>query len=277
MSARPVPGLASESMPWFEAIDAQAPWLAPYRPQLPAALNGLRRGQPVAQVLNALAQAQLDAGACAPDVRFVPQAELPAGQAYEQFIWQQRRVPTRDNAHDFFNGLAWLVFPRTKARLNELQAAEIVASGVGAIRGPLRDALTLFDENAALMLAPPELVHALRARQWQRLFVDLRPRWAQAQVCVFGHAAQEKLLQPRKAITAHVYLPGAPLAAGEGLDASLAADLDPVRLAEKPYAPLPILGIPLWWPENERPGFYADASVFRAPRGSLELGGGAPI
>jgi len=31
-------------------------------------------------------------------------------------------------------------------------------------------------------------------------------------------------------------------------------------------APLPILGVPGWWPENERADFYADASVFRAPR-----------
>lgn len=252
--------------PWFEALNPQAPWLAPYQKHLLPALEGLRQGQTVAQVLNALAQAQVDAGGAAPGVRFAPQADLPSGQAYEQFIWQQRQVPTRDNAHDFFNGLAWLAFPRTKAQLNELQAAQIAASGVGATRGPLRDALTLFDENAALVLAPPELLQALRARQWQRLFLDLRPLWAQAQVLLLGHALQEKLLQPRKPITAHVYLPGAPLVAGEGLDASLAADLLPARLLEKPYTPLPILGIPHWWPENERPGFYADASVFRVPR-----------
>jgi len=273
------PGLsgAAAPAPWFEALNPQAPWLKPYRLHLPAALALLRQGLGVAQVLNALAQAQADAGAPAPGVRFVPQAHLPAGQAYEQFIWQQRQVPTRDNAHDFFNGLVWLVFPHTKARLNALQAAQIAARGVGATRGALRDALTLFDENAALMTAPAELMQALRLRQWQRLFLELRPLWAQAQVSLFGHAAQEKLLHPRKAITVHVYLPGAPLADGERLDASLAADLEPARLAEKPYAPLPILGIPLWWPENDQPGFYADARVFRAPPAGLELGGGTPI
>ena len=265
MSAQP--SGAAAPAPWFQALNLEAPWLQPYRPHLPTALDLLHQGQGVAQVLNALASVQVKAGGPAPSVRFVAQADLPAGEPYERFIWEQRQVPTRDNAHDFFNGLAWLVFPHTKARLNELQAGQIAARGVGATRGALRDALTLFDENAALMMAPAELMQALRQRQWQRLFLELRPLWAQAQVLLFGHAAQEKLLHPRKAITVHVYQPGAVLAVGEQLDARLAADLDPTRLAEKPYAPLPILGVPHWWPENECPGFYADASVFRVPAG----------
>ncbi len=264
MTPGPSAGPAGGGRPWFEALE-ERPWHAPFRAHVQAALPLLRQGQSVAQVLNARLQAQQAAGEATPGVRFVPQAQLPAGQAYEAFIWQQGQVPTRDNAHDFFNGLAWLAFPCTKARLNALQAAQISARGVGATRGPVRDALTLFDENAAIVQGPAELLQALRARQWQRLFVELRPLWAQAQVLLLGHAAQEKLLQPRKAITAHVYLSAAPLAAGPQLDASLAADLEPRRLAEKPYTPLPILGVPGWWPENERSGFYADAAVFRAP------------
>ncbi len=262
MTAGPAGPVASDmdAPAGLPALDWAHPWLAPFRPHAAAIDHALARGQSVAALLNDLAQA---AGGPAP-VRFVPQACLPAGRAYEDFIWHERQVPTRDNLHDLFNGLAWLTWPRTKARLNELQAAQIAAAGVGSTRGPLRDALTLFDENAAVLLGPPELLQALQARQWQRLFVALRPLWAQAQVWLFGHAAQEKLQSPRKAITAHVYLPRSPLPAG-GLDAALAADLDPAHLAAKPYTPLPVLGIPGWWPANANFSFYDDSQVFRPP------------
>jgi cytochrome P450 len=30
--------------------------------------------------------------------------------------------------------------------------------------------------------------------------------------------------------------------------------------------PLPVLGIPGWWPANRDPSFYADAQVFRPGR-----------
>lgn len=244
------------------SLDWQHPWLAPFRSHEAQISHALARGQAVAELLNDLAQEQVAAGQAAPSVRFVPQASLPEGRAYEDFIWHERMVPTRDNLHDLFNGLAWLIWPQTKARLNELQAAHIAAEGVGATRGALRDALTLFDENAALMLGPPELLQALQARQWRRLFVDLRPLWAQARVLLLGHAAQEKLQAPRKPITAHVYLPRAGLPV-DGLDAALAADLVPSHLVAKPYTPLPVLGIPGWWAPNANFSFYDDSQVFR--------------
>jgi hypothetical protein len=34
-------------------------------------------------------------------------------------------------------------------------------------------------------------------------------------------------------------------------------------LAAKPFANLPVLGVPGWWPPNEAPGFYQDPAVFR--------------
>jgi hypothetical protein len=43
-------------------------------------------------------------------------------------------------------------------------------------------------------------------------------------------------------------------------------DLSAEKLAGKPFAPLPVLGVPHWWAANEDPMFYADAQVFRAPR-----------
>lgn len=215
----------------------------------------------------ALPQA-LDAGGACP-VRFVPQAELPADTAYEQFIFDTGRVPTRENLHDFFNGLCWRRFPLSKQRLNQLQAAEIGVAGVGAVRGPVRDALTLFDENAALLQAPPPLWDALTARDWQRLFVTLRPLWAQARLVLFGHALLEKLVTPYKSITAHVFREPVPGALGDDLaawDGWLAERLSAPLLAAKPFTPLPVLGVPGWWAANNDPAYYADAGVFRPAR-----------
>jgi len=202
-------------------------------------------------------------------VRFVPQAELPSGMAYEGFIFQTGQVPTRDNLHDFFNGLIWLHYPQTKRCLNQFQAQAIAMQGVSGVRGPVRDAITLLDENGAVLDAPEPLWQALLARDWQRLFVDLRPLWAQAQLYVLGHALLEKLVQPRKPITAHVYRPVTPLAGGSNIaavDAWLAQELAVAHLATKPFTPLPVLGVPGWWAENENFSFYDDSDVFRRPR-----------
>ncbi|TFY99119.1 DUF3025 domain-containing protein [Ramlibacter humi] len=202
-------------------------------------------------------------------VRFVPQSALPEGIAYERFVFQHRECPTRENLHDFFNGLCWLHFPRAKSRLNELQALEIERDGIGSRRGPVRDAITLFDENGALLDAPAPLWDALLAREWRRLFVDLRPLWTQARLVVFGHALLEKLVQPRKDLTAHVWAEPCPSADADGW---LASRLEAARLAAKPYTPLPVLGIPGWWAPNLNFSFYDDSVVFRPrrPHGGAE-------
>jgi hypothetical protein len=254
------------------ALDWQQPWLAPWRAEAPSLLAQLNAGQSVAGVLNALNTLNTqDSGSFegtllrAP-VRFVAQSELPAGQAYEQFIFETRQVPTRENLHDLFNGLCWLKFPNTKSRLNALQAAQIAVGGVLPTRGAVRDALTVFDENAALLMAPQPLWDALLARQWQRLFIDLRPLWREARLVLFGHALLEKLANPRKPITAHVYL-GMPAAGAlespGSLDRWVAHDLSAAKLAGKPFAPLQVLGVPGWWADNENFSFYDDSDIFR--------------
>jgi hypothetical protein len=199
-------------------------------------------------------------------VQFVPQAELPAGEAYEAFIFRTRQVPTRDGLHDFFNGLCWLHFPRTKTKLNQLQAAQIAASGIQPVRGPARDALTIFDENAAFFQGPDALWDALAAKDWHRLFVTLRPLWSQAHLVLFGHALLEKLVSPRNPITAHVFRVHAASNSIADIDTWVAADLSAEKLATKPFAHLPVLGVPGWWLGNEDPVFYEDASVFRPVR-----------
>ncbi len=206
-------------------------------------------------------------------LRFVPAAEAPAGEAYEAFIARTASVPTRDNLHDLFNGLVWLAFPQTKRRLNALQAAEIARLGVGATRGPLRDALTLFDENGAVLDAPPALREAMVARDWQKLFVAERALWAEARLLVVGHALLEKLLSQRKEATAHVLLaqPAIHLIANGNSEVEpwLARALDPGWLSQKPFAPLPVFGIPGWCAQNADPAFYDDRRVFRPAAGAI--------
>jgi hypothetical protein len=198
-------------------------------------------------------------------VEFVSQIELPSDIAYESFIYLHKRVPTRDNLHDFFNGLCWLRFPKTKSRLNFLQAQEITSQGVGSTRGPLRDALTLFDENVFLLQSSDTLWQALQDRDWIKLFVQLRDGWQSAHVVTFGHALLEKLVTPYKSITAHVYRIASNVDAqdDQALDDWLASNLQPNFMATKPFLPLPVLGIPGWWSENEDASFYSDSRVFR--------------
>ena len=233
------------------AVDWRQPWLAPFE------RLALDEEASVAEALNRRPAA---------DIRFVAHSAMPPDEAYERFIFETRSVPTRDNLHDFFNGLAWLRFPRAKRRLNALQAAEIARAGIGAERGPLRDALTLFDENGAVLDAPPALWDALLARDWQRLFVAERALWRGARLLVFGLGLVVPLPSPRSASPAPVGAAPGPSPAPATPDAAIEAALDAAHLATKPFAPMPVLGVPGWWAPNEAAGFYDDAEVFRPPR-----------
>lgn len=247
-------------------IDWSQPWFAPWR-ELgePTAQLALKQ-QSVAEALNTL-QTNLPLGD-SNEVKFVPQSALPEGQAYEDFIFKTLQVPTRDGLHDFFNGLCWHRFPLAKRRLNLLQAEEIEAQGVRATRGPVRDALTLFDENVVLMHAPDEVWAALQARDWLKLFVDFREQWQRVYLVLFGHALVEKLVTPYKSITGHVYRVSNEVNPQDeaALDAWLVQDLQPAKLATKPYEPLPVLGIPGWCATNAERAYYEDVNVFRPKR-----------
>ncbi|MDB5868867.1 MAG: putative transrane protein [Polaromonas sp.] len=245
------------------SIDWTAPWLQDLRAIGQGVEQRMAGDASMTQALNAGPQAA-HAG-----IHFVPQSALPSGMGYEHYMALSGQCPTRENLHDFLNGLCWLRFPLTKKKINQLHAAELVGAGAGKsppLRGPVRDALTLFDENAAFLLAPPPLWDALIARDWQRLFVELRPLWQEAQLVLFGHALLEKLVYPRKPITAHVYVEQPAINSIAELDAWVAADLSAAKLAGKPFTPLPVLGVPGWWPENEDVSFYDDLAVFRPRR-----------
>lgn len=258
---------------WQAKIDWQAPWLRPYVDVGSVALSLAQASGSVAQGLNS---------ATSSPRTFVAQTELTHGVAYETFIREHQAVPTRDNLHDFFNGLVWHRWPLVKSRLNELQAQAIASDGVRQHRGPLRDAITLWDENGAVLLASSELWQALIDRDWKRLFVDLRTHWEHASLWVLGHALMEQAVRPRKNLTVHVLKAELPhfannpeqmqrLKCGDHqawmqLDAYVADLLHADWLRTKPLTPLPIMGVPGWHPKNDDPLFYEDPQVFRPKR-----------
>lgn len=248
-----------------QAIDLTQPWFAPWAPWLAPLRAELLQGASVTLALNR-ALDTMSAGHVAHGLRFVPQTELPVGESYEAFISRTGCVPTRDNLHDLLNGVCWLRFAAIKRRLNALQSAEIGRLGVGATRGPLRDALTLFDENAALLSGPEPLRQALSDRDWQTLFVQHRPLWSQARLTLFGHALLEKMLQPYDSITAHVWWVGTDADPGASLDASVAKALSAESLSARTHLPLPVMGIPGWSAANHDPAFYLNTQVFRPKR-----------
>ena len=212
-------------------------------------------------------------------VSFVAQEALPDGTAYEEFISVTGQVPTRDNLHDFFNGLVWQTFPLIKRELNALQAAQIAAAGGNKARGPARDAATIFDENAALLVVRASsdgraLVDELRAHCWDAALFEKRAMFGpDAQLWLFGHALMEKLVAPRKAITAHIRVVFAQdvfftmdADARRGwIDATVAQLLRAEGLSTSSFTPLPVLGVPGWWPGQDQ-AFYMDTTVFRPKR-----------
>ena len=260
------------------SIDWTRPW---YATVLPARGRLDLQRHTVIEALNGQARALDLRNPSGLPLGFVPQAELPEGVAYEEFIGATGGVPTRDNLHDFFNALVWLTFPLIKRQLNALQAAQIALSGVGKSRGPARDGATIFDENSALLvLRDSEAGHALdaalRAHDWHGVFVDQRARFdakGDADVWLFGHALMEKLVAPYKAITAHTrvvfagddYFALDEMARRAWLDQRVAQDLARQGLSTADFTPLPVLGIPGWWPQQDAQ-FYGDTTVFRPKR-----------
>lgn len=193
-------------------------------------------------------------------LRFVP----PAGSDpyYEVHLFETGRVQTRaGNRHDLFNALCWLAFPRTKARINALHAAEIPREG--GRRGRLRDLLTIFDEGGALVACADEGLNALvRECRWKELFWERRERVRAAmRLLVLGHAILEQALEPWPGITCKALF----VDPARDVDSQAAAWLGQLPEGASPrlLAPLPVFGYPGWLPEGAQAAFYDDQRWFR--------------
>ena len=183
--------------------------------------------------------------------------------AYELQAHETGRVETRpENLHDWFNALCWLAFPRTKARINAMHAAEIPKEK--GQRGRKRDLLTIFDEGGALVVcADEELNRLVREFRWKELFWTHRDRVKEAmQFVVLGHAVLEQALKPWPGITCKAIF----ASPGVDLDAHAAAWL-PRGKTPRDLAPLPVFGYP-GWAEAQDEKFYEDERYFRTLRGA---------
>ncbi len=268
-----------------------APWLASLG-------EWARAVRPVCGVAQALQVFWPQAGSAPASAGGLPLhpvvASTPLGAlAYERHIASTGELPTRDNAHDWYNALVWLAFPQTRQTINRLQVQEGDADAVGVNgRTRLRDALTLLDENGAVLVTcRPEWSQALREHDWNTLFVQGRASWsACAEVWVMGHALLEKLETPRLDLCAHVrvlvmdaqqWAHWRALADDERrcrIDVWLADDISRRLQTPRDLQPLPLMGIPGWHAGNANSDFYNNPSVFRGKRradASCRTGGAA--
>ena len=214
---------------------------------------------------------------------FVPQGRKANAfeEKYEARIYLRGEVQMRrENWHDFLNALVWLTFPQSKAALNERHYHALLEQKAAGARnrGPVQDAMTLFDEGGVIVAArDPELLRLIEDFAWKDLFRRNRARvMTDMRFYLFGHALYEKAPNPFTGIAGRgiVFEVDAELLASPlsvqlaRLDAVLAARLlDPDRLrSTSELVPVPILGVPGWCPDNTRESYYDNLDYFRTGR-----------
>jgi len=118
----------------------------------------------------------------------------------------------------------------------------------------------------------------LAGRHWMSVFRDNASAWhGEIKVFVLGHALLEKFPQPYKSLTAHALLirldnsllAKPRLTLMQMIDEMLAECLLAGSILDSPasLSPLPLMGIPGWWPPLEQNAdFYEDQQVFRPLR-----------
>jgi hypothetical protein len=195
-------------------------------------------------------------------IRFVPPSN--SDPYYEVHVFETGQVQTRpESRHDLFNALAWLAFPKTKARINAMHAAEIPREqrDNGGRRGRLRDMLTIFDEGGAIAVCRDDVAELVRQARWSGLFLE---RHRDLRIVVVGHAVLEQALAPHPGITCKVVFADP----SHDLDAQAADWLATQGRSPRDLPPLPVFGYPGWFEGSDAPEFYADERYFRPARKS---------
>ncbi|MGL5003054.1 MAG: DUF3025 domain-containing protein [Casimicrobium sp.] len=208
------------------------------------------------------------------DLRFIPAPEQKLSAVeYETRIVSHRELIVNDNWHDVFNACIWLTFPQTKRIISELHVA--LGAGENNRRPRRRDVLTLFDESGAILLCEPsrcsEFEILNKTHQWKTMFVERRAEWlAHVRPILFGHGALEQLATNwHRGLTVKAqWAPLSPTSSMEEIDRYLATEIaaDRVLCEDERRIPLPLLGVPGWFAENEDSVCYYDAGVFRPAR-----------
>ncbi len=202
------------------------------------------------------------------NIRFVPQGPKSTDfeQGYEPQIYLRGEIQTREqNWHDFFNALVWHQFPNTKKIINQIHFDSQKKRYPQKNRLPAENMLTLFDENGAIVISKtPHLLELIQQHRWHELFWQRRDEVAeQLQVIIIGHGLYEKAVTPYIGLTAQTLL----FLDNDATDADRLImqylDSRGTNLDTSVLHPLPLLGLPGWWPENENEQFYSNKSYFR--------------
>ena len=262
-------------MSWLNTIDTALPYWQDCLPFLEQLDPGCF---PDCEQLNALLPDGLvsEAGHA---IQFVPSTEL-GDDTYEHRIYTTGRISTRpNNWHDLFNAMIWMQFPAMKTAMNNLHYNTLSQQSEGS-RGPLRDALTLFDECGVIVFSNRfDILNLLAERDWKTAFQS--PVFNDnVKLAISGHAMLEKYLSPYKSITAkalYVYVNPDFFDATRQeqlatLDKDIATRALSGELLTSPacLTPLPLAGLPGWWPHTPQDeSFYDDPMVFRAPPAEL--------
>ncbi len=212
-------------------------------------------------------------------VSFTAQNMDPSAYGYEAEIFSTGAVPTRpDSIHDLFNALVWASFPLSKAAINGRHIAARQNHAGGQNRGPVQDALTLFDECGVIVLSDrADLLAHIERFEWKELFWRQREAVKHhVKVLLFGHGLMEQMLTPfigltGKALLMNVESPWLQAnidALLQHIDArSSALITSPTWFVRgRDLLPLPLLGIPDWSTDNERESYYDNAHYFRPGR-----------
>lgn len=208
-------------------------------------------------------------------------ASQTSGLYYEEIIARCNIIPTRkNNWHDLFNALIWLLFPKSKKALNQIHMHEILQHGLHP-RTPVRNRVTHFDEcGAVLLYSDKGHLEALHNHQWLEAFVQRKSYWQQStQLFMFGHANYEMLLDPYLGLTGKYVafeiereFHALSLAAQYAwLDDKLLRYIDDGQMFARKgqLKPLPLLGVPGWDAANNNPDYYANQDYFRPLRQSV--------
>jgi len=200
-----------------------------------------------------------------------PPRALGALEFERRLVERNELIVRPGNLHDTVNALVWRAFPQSKRAISEAHVA-LGAAATANGRPRRRDILTLFDEAGALIVSQRADLRALHeAHEWRRLFVEHRTAFVRhCRVILFGHGTLEQLASnPHRGLTVKALWvdrsPATPLAT---LDRHLANGIVGGHLlaAAEHRLPLPILGVPGWFAENEHPDCYDDRAVFRPRR-----------
>lgn len=196
---------------------------------------------------------------------------------YEEVIYKLGTIPTRSNNwHDFFGALIWLLFPQTKALLNQRHIDEITRAGLSK-RTKTRNAITLFDECGLVIVCNDDtLTKKLQTHEWKNAFIENKNEWhSWVLPFMFGHANYEMATKPFLGLTAKALYLTVPhkfyefdlKAQYHWLDSHLAMLINNENILKDNTRlfPLPFLGIPNWYGEQNNE-FYENVDYFRPKR-----------